>query len=91
MKLIFPSNYKDYLIKYKYFFLLIFIISLFRIIIGMNYPISISMMSPVDDLLFIRYADLFTHFTSWNSYSLVKDMGYPVFLAFVNIYLLVYI
>lgn len=84
MKLFSSNYYKDYLIKYKYFFLFIFIISLFRIIIGMNYPISISMVSPLDDLLFIKYSDLITHFTSWNYYSLVKDMGYPIFLAFVN-------
>ena len=56
---------------------------LFRIFIGNRLGVWYSFVEIADDRLMIDYADLASHFTQPNSYSLVKTIAYPLFLNFV--------
>ena len=75
---------KSFLQGNKIFISLIFIVSLFRILIGVNIPIWLVIGSYYDDLLLLDYSHLITHFTDWNIISLVKDLSYSIFLSFVR-------
>jgi len=65
----------------KKFWSAISIIVAFRIIIAINIPVWIDTNAGLDDLLMLRYADIFNHFTYWNTFSLAKTMSFPVFLG----------
>lgn len=61
------------------------IVTLFRIFlsqwIGNWYPSS----QTFDDYILVTYANITEHFRTPNINSLIKDMGYPLFLDFVHL------
>lgn len=66
------------------FISIIIFLSLLRLYIGSNLQLWFVTTAQCDDLLMLDYSILTDHFTHWNYNSLVKDMSYSIFLAFVK-------
>lgn len=64
---------------------LIIVLALIRIYLGEKVGVQLYPDQFYDDQLLFNYSDLTTHFSEPNMYSLVKTMGYPLFLNFVRI------
>jgi hypothetical protein len=77
------SKLRNFSSSPKFFLILSLVLVVFRYIIGLNqrYWASPSSSGTLDDELLFRYANLPNHFHSYDLFSLVKTIGYPIFLA----------
>ena len=57
----------------------------FRLFLAVCNPVWIDPDALADDILMLNYANIFEHFSVWNTFSMAKTMSFPVFLGFIHI------